>query len=69
VLLRVVGGDYRVIHQDRLPEISYLSETLSLLEARQAVFSCQQSLQMLEKNVNTLLTAEVLLLEMPFVNS
>lgn len=57
----------RTTNLDRTPQIARLAEQLSLATIRQALSSLEQTLERLDRNVNTRLTAEVLLLNLPLV--
>lgn len=67
VLLCATRSDTPIANLDRTGEIKLLAEKLSLPEARRLVSETVEAIERLEKNVNTRLLAEVLLLDWPRV--
>jgi DNA polymerase III subunit delta' len=65
VLMQSTGSTAPLANVDRAAEIESLSKRLSPAEAHQLVCSAEAALDQLEKNVNTRLLAEVLLLDWP----
>ncbi len=67
VLLRVAGAETPLINIDRNMEIEFLAGRLDLSSARKAVSQLEEALEKLDRNVNSRLLAEVLLLDLPKV--
>ena len=67
VLLRVAGAETPLINVDRNMEIEFLAGRLDLSSARKAVSQLEEALEKLDRNVNSRLLAEVLLLDLPKV--
>ena len=67
VLLRAAGSDAPLTNVDRIPEIEALASRLGLAKARLLVEAAENALDLLKKNVNARLLAEVLLLDWPKV--
>jgi DNA polymerase-3 subunit delta' len=65
VLLRVAGSEAPIVNVDRAEEIKERAGHLSLPEAHRLVADLEGALERLEKNVNSRLLAEVLLLDWP----
>jgi DNA polymerase-3 subunit delta' len=65
VMLRISGTDAPLANVDRLAEIEALAGRISLAEARRLVHAVEGTIDKLERNVNTRLLAEVLLLDWP----
>lgn len=61
------GLSARTTNLDRQQPIEMLAGRLTLSTIRQVLFSLEQALERLDRNVNTRLTAEVLFLNLPFV--
>jgi DNA polymerase-3 subunit delta' len=67
VLLRVAGAETPLINVDRNMEIEFLAGRLSLSTARKVVSDHESTLEKMERNVNSRLLAEVLLMDLPKV--
>ena len=67
VLLRVTGAEIPLINVDRNMEIEFLASRLDLSTARRVVNDLESALEKMERNVNSRLLAEVLLLDLPKV--
>lgn len=67
VLLRVAGAETPLINVDRNMEIEFLAGRLSLSAARKVVSEHESTLEKMERNVNSRLLAEVLLMDLPKV--
>ncbi|HMZ06501.1 MAG TPA: DNA polymerase III subunit delta' [Anaerolineales bacterium] len=67
VLLRVAGAETPLINIDRNMEIEFLAGRLDLSSARKAVSRLEEALEKLDRNVNSRLLAEVLLMDLPKV--
>lgn len=67
VLLRVAGAETPLTNVDRNMEIEFLAGRLDLSTARQVVNNLESTLEKMERNVNSRLLAEVLLLDWPKV--
>ncbi|HNA89354.1 MAG TPA: DNA polymerase III subunit delta' [Anaerolineales bacterium] len=67
VLLRVAGAETPLINIDRNMEIEFLAGRLDLSSARKTVSQLEEALEKLDRNVNSRLLAEVLLLDLPKV--
>ncbi|MCA1899290.1 MAG: DNA polymerase III subunit delta' [Chloroflexi bacterium] len=67
VLLRVAQADTPLINIDRNMEIEFLAGRLNLSSARRAVNRLEAALERMDKNVNSRLLAETLLLDLPKV--
>ena len=67
VMLRVAGAESPLINVDRNMEIEFLAGRLNLSTARKVVSDLESALEKMDKNVNSLLLAEVLLLDWPKV--
>lgn len=65
VLLRVAGAETPLINVDRNMEIEFLAGRLDLATARRVVADLENALEKMERNVNSRLLAEVLLLDWP----
>jgi DNA polymerase-3 subunit delta' len=65
VLLRVAGAETPLINIDRNMEIEFLAGRLDLSSARKVVSSHEEALEKMERNVNSRLLAEVLLMDLP----
>lgn len=65
VMLRVAGAETRLINIDRNMEIEFLAGRLDLSTARRVVADLESALEKMDKNVNSRLLAEVLLLDWP----
>ena len=65
VLLRAAGSTVPMANIDRDESIRELATRLGLDSARQAVTAIERTLDLLDKNVNTRLAAEVLMLDLP----
>ena len=66
-MLRSAGAETPLVNVDRTAEIEALASTLDLSIARTVVSSLEKAIDRMEKNVNTRLLAEVLLLDLPKV--
>jgi DNA polymerase-3 subunit delta' len=67
VLLRVAGAETPLINIDRNMEIEFLAGRLDLSAARKVVNAHEGTLEKMDRNVNSRLLAEVLLLDLPKV--
>ncbi|HNN13859.1 MAG TPA: DNA polymerase III subunit delta' [Anaerolineales bacterium] len=65
VLLRVAGASTPLVNIDRNMEIEFIAGRLDLSAARQVVGAHESALEKMERNVNSRLLAEVLLLDLP----
>ncbi|MBL8098918.1 MAG: DNA polymerase III subunit delta' [Anaerolineales bacterium] len=67
VMLRVAGAETALINIDRNMEIEFLAGRLDLPSARKVVSNLENTLEKMDRNVNSRLLAEVLLLDLPKV--
>jgi DNA polymerase-3 subunit delta' len=67
VLLRVAGAETPLTNIDRNMEIEFLAGRLNLSSARKVVSDHESVLEKMERNVNSRLLAEVLLMDLPKV--
>jgi DNA polymerase-3 subunit delta' len=67
VLLRVAQAETPLVNVDRNMEIEFLAGRLNLSTARRVVGDLESALEKMDKNVNSRLLAEVLLLDLPKV--
>ena len=67
VMLRVAGAESPLINVERNMEIEFLAGRLNLSTARRVVSDLESALEKMDKNVNSRLLAEVLLLDWPKV--
>lgn len=67
VLLRVAGAETPLVNVDRNMEIEFLAGRLELSTARRVVGEMESALEKMDRNVNSRLLAEVLLLDLPKV--
>ena len=67
VLLRVAGAETPLINVDRNMEIEFLAGRLDLSAARRVVSDHEAVLAKMERNVNSRLLAEILLMDLPRV--
>lgn len=67
VLLRVAGAETPLVNVDRNMEIEFLAGRLELSAARRVVGEMESALEKMDRNVNSRLLAEVLLLDLPKV--
>jgi DNA polymerase-3 subunit delta' len=67
VLLRVAQAETPLVNIDRNMEIEFLAGRLDLSTARRVVNDLESALEKMDKNVNSKLLAEVLLLDLPKV--
>jgi len=65
VLLRVAGAETPLINIDRNMEIEFLAGRLDLSSARKVVSNHESALEKMDRNVNSRLLAEVLLMDLP----
>jgi len=65
VLLRVAGAETPLINVDRNMEIEFLAGRLNLSAARKVVSDHESALEKMERNVNSRLLVEVLLMDLP----
>ncbi|MBI5943724.1 MAG: DNA polymerase III subunit delta' [Chloroflexi bacterium] len=65
VMLRAAGAETPLINIDRNMEIEFLAGRLDLSAARRVVSDLESALEKMDKNVNSRLLAEVLLLDWP----
>lgn len=69
IMLRTAGTGRPIANIDRKEEIEAIAEMLSLAESHRVVSNLENSLELLEKNVNGRLVAEVVMLDLPYINS
>ena len=67
VMLRVAGAETRLTNIDRNMEIEFLAGRLDLSTARRVVSDLENTLEKMDRNVNSRLLAEVLLMDWPKV--
>ena len=67
VMLRAAGAETPLTNIDRNMEIEFLAGRLNLTTARRVVADLESTLEKMDKNVNSKLLAEVLLLDWPKV--
>lgn len=67
VLLRVAGAETALVNMDRNMEIEFLAGRLDLSAVRRVVGEHESALEKMDRNVNSRLLAEVLLLDLPKV--
>lgn len=67
VLLRVAGAETPLVNVDRNMEIEFLAGRLGLSATRRVVGEMESALEKMDRNVNSRLLAEVLLLDLPKV--
>ena len=65
VLLRVAGASASLTNPDRELDIHALAERIDLPEAHRVVSAIERTQDLLDRNVNTRLATEVLLLDLP----
>jgi DNA polymerase III subunit delta' len=65
VMLRVAGAETPLTNIDRNMEIEFLAGRLDLSTARKVVNELESALEKMDRNVNSRLLAEVLLLDLP----
>jgi DNA polymerase-3 subunit delta' len=65
VMLRVAQAETPLVNIDRNMEIEFLAGRLNLSTARRVVNDLESALEKMDRNVNTRLLAEVLLLDLP----
>ena len=65
VMLRVAGAETPLINIDRNMEIEFLAGRLNLSTARRVVSDLENALEKMDRNVNSRLLAEVLLMDWP----
>jgi DNA polymerase-3 subunit delta' len=65
VLLRVAGAETPLINIDRNMEIEFLAGRLDLSAARKVVSEHESVLEKMDRNVNSRLLAEILLMDLP----
>jgi hypothetical protein len=67
VMLRVAGAETPLTNVDRNMEIEFLAGRLNLSTARRVVSDLENALEKMDRNVNSRLLAEVLLMDWPKV--
>lgn len=67
VLLRVAGAESPLVNVDRNMEIEFLAGRLDLSSARKVVSEHESALERMDRNVNSRLLLEVLLMDLPKV--
>ncbi len=67
VMLRVAGAETPLINVDRNMEIEFLAGRMNLSTARRVVSDLENALEKMDRNVNSRLLAEVLLMDWPKV--
>ncbi len=65
VLLRSAGASAALTNPDREPEIEALVDRIDLHDASQVVSAIERTQDLLDRNVNTRLATEVLLMDLP----
>jgi len=65
VMLTAAQADSPLANIDRAEEIAALAKSLSLPQARRTVSSLERAVELLDKNINARLLAEVTLLDLP----
>ena len=65
VMLRTAGAETSLVNVDRNMEIEFLASRLGLSAARRVVADLESALEKMDRNVNSRLLAEVLLLDWP----
>jgi len=65
VMLRAAGSDLPATNPDREGEIDRLAARYGMDIARRTIVSMEKTLEMVDRNVNTRLAAEVLMLDLP----
>jgi DNA polymerase-3 subunit delta' len=65
VMLKTSGADARLVNQDWEPEIEAIANRLDLASAHGAVSAIERTLDQLNRNINTRLAGEVLMLDLP----
>jgi DNA polymerase-3 subunit delta' len=65
VMLTAAQANAPLTNMDRMEEITALAKSLSLLQARRTVSSLERAVELLDKNINARLLAEVTLLDLP----
>ena len=67
VMLRTAKAESPLVNVDRNMEIEDLADRMDLSSARRVVSSLENTLEKMERNVNSRMLAEVLLLDLPKV--
>ena len=67
VMLRTARAESPLVNVDRNMEIEDLADRMDLSSARRVVSSLENTLEKMERNVNSRMLAEVLLLDLPKV--
>ena len=67
IMLTAAQTDSPLANVDRAEEIAALAKSLSLPQARRTVSSLERAVELLDKNINARLLAEVTLLDLPYV--
>jgi DNA polymerase III subunit delta' len=65
IMLKTSGAEAAVVNLDWEPEIEAIASQLSVASAREAVRAIERMLEQLDRNINTRLAGEVLMLDMP----
>jgi DNA polymerase-3 subunit delta' len=65
VLLKTSGADATLVNLDWEPEIETIARRLDLASAHRAVSAIERTLDLLDRNINTRLAGEVLMLDLP----
>ncbi len=65
VMLRAAGTELPVTNPDRADEINRLAAQFGLETARRTISAIEKTLELVDRNVNTRLAAEVLMLDLP----
>ena len=65
VMLRTAQAESPLVNVDRNMEIENLADRMDLSSARRVVGSLENTLEKIERNVNSRMLAEVLLLDLP----
>jgi hypothetical protein len=67
--LMLIAGSHpnRITNQDRLDQIETLNQSISIRDAKNVIASLEKTRTRIDRNVNARLTAENLMLELPFL--
>lgn len=65
VMLGVIGSSIPLINLDRSEQVGVLASRLSLEAANKVLLSVERTIELLDRNINTRLAMEVLLIDLP----
>jgi DNA polymerase-3 subunit delta' len=65
ILLKTSGAEAALVNLDWEPEITNIASRLDIASARGAVSAIERTLDQMDRNINTRLTGEVLMLDLP----